>query len=96
MTDDKAASRPPIHMIEAEADNLASLAASVEDRMPQVSELLLEEIARHIGLTFHQPFPRLLPCNCRTVLRKTAPRPSLTQTLSTEFSKPLYSGRCEM
>jgi regulator of nucleoside diphosphate kinase len=46
MTDDKAPSRPPVHMIEAEADNLARLAASVEDRMPQVSELLLEEIAR--------------------------------------------------
>lgn len=46
MTNDTAASRPPIHMLEAEADNLAALAASVEDRMPQVSKLLLDEIAR--------------------------------------------------
>jgi len=46
MTSSKAAKRPPIHMIDTEADALTNLALSVEDRLPQVSELLLEEIAR--------------------------------------------------
>jgi regulator of nucleoside diphosphate kinase len=46
MTNNKAARRPPIHMIDTEADTLTRLAMSVEDRLPQVSELLLEEIAR--------------------------------------------------
>ncbi len=38
--------RPPIHMIEAEADKLTNLALSVEARMPQVSELLMREVTR--------------------------------------------------
>src|SRR3546814_18055705 len=37
---------PPIHMIDTEADTLADLAIGVRDRLPQVSELLLEEISR--------------------------------------------------
>ncbi|HEX7872240.1 MAG TPA: nucleoside diphosphate kinase regulator [Sphingobium sp.] len=41
-----AARRPRIHMIDSEADALTDLAISVEDRLPQVSELLLTEIGR--------------------------------------------------
>ena len=46
MTISKASSRPPIHMIDAEADALTDLAIGAEERAPQVSELLLREIAR--------------------------------------------------
>lgn len=46
MTSSKASRRPPIHMIDSEADRLADLAASVEDRLPQVSALLSQEIDR--------------------------------------------------
>ncbi|MDP5278457.1 nucleoside diphosphate kinase regulator [Sphingomonas sp. DG1-23] len=42
----KAASRPPIHMIDVEADTLTDLALSVERRMPAVSALLLREAER--------------------------------------------------
>ncbi len=37
---------PAIHLIDTEADTLADLAVSIEDRLPQVSELLLREIGR--------------------------------------------------
>jgi regulator of nucleoside diphosphate kinase len=46
MTSTKASRRPPIHMIDTEADALTDLAMAAEDRLPQVSELLLNEIAR--------------------------------------------------
>lgn len=46
MTNAKATKRPPIHMIDTEADALTDLALSVEERLPQVSELLLGEISR--------------------------------------------------
>ena len=46
MTRTRAVKRPPIHMIEDEADAITSLAMSVEDRLPQVAELLLDEIGR--------------------------------------------------
>lgn len=46
MTSKKATRRPPIHMIDTEADALTNLAMGIEDRLPQVSELLLNEIAR--------------------------------------------------
>jgi regulator of nucleoside diphosphate kinase len=46
MTKRKAATRPAIHMIDSEADALADLAIQVEERLPQVSRLLLDEIAR--------------------------------------------------
>ncbi len=39
-------SLPPIHLIDAEADIIADLAISIEDRLPQVSALLLREIGR--------------------------------------------------
>ena len=39
-----AAERPPIHMLEEEAEKLANLALSIEERLPQVSDLLLSEI----------------------------------------------------
>lgn len=42
----KAASRPPIQMIDAEAETLTDLALSVERRMPAVSALLLREAER--------------------------------------------------
>lgn len=41
-----AAKRPQIHMIEDEADKLSDLALSVEERLPQVSELLIRETSR--------------------------------------------------
>ncbi|TNE30341.1 MAG: nucleoside diphosphate kinase regulator [Sphingomonadales bacterium] len=40
------AARPPIHMIDREADALAGLALEAEARLPQVSALLLDEISR--------------------------------------------------
>ncbi|MCG2840062.1 nucleoside diphosphate kinase regulator [Sandaracinobacter sp. RS1-74] len=46
MKSPKAAARPPIHMLEEEAEKLSNLAISVEERLPQVSELLLGEIDR--------------------------------------------------
>lgn len=46
MNSPKAMRRPPIHMIDTEADALADLALSAETRMPEVSRLLLDEIAR--------------------------------------------------
>lgn len=46
MTTKKASRRPPIHMIDTEADALTNLAMGIEDRLPQVSELLLNEIGR--------------------------------------------------
>lgn len=46
MTSTKASRRPPIHMIDTEADALSDLAMAAEERLPQVSELLLNEIAR--------------------------------------------------
>ena len=42
----KAAKRPPIHMIDAQADMIADLAYNAEARLPQVSALLIEEIDR--------------------------------------------------
>ncbi|WP_033073319.1 nucleoside diphosphate kinase regulator [Sphingopyxis sp. MWB1] len=48
MTTRLAARRPRIHMIDTEADALTSLALGHEDRLPQVSELLLGEIDRAI------------------------------------------------
>jgi len=47
-TTSKATRRPPIHMIDTEADALTDLAIAKEDDLPQVSEMLLNEIrARH-------------------------------------------------
>lgn len=45
-TTSKATRRPPIHMIDTEADALTDLAIAKEDDLPQVSEMLLNEIAR--------------------------------------------------
>jgi regulator of nucleoside diphosphate kinase len=42
----KAISRPPVQMIDAEAETLTDLALSVERRMPAVSALLLREAER--------------------------------------------------
>ncbi|WP_150295469.1 GreA/GreB family elongation factor, partial [Sphingobium estronivorans] len=38
--------RPPVHLIDIEAEGLTNLALGIADSMPQVSELLLDEIAR--------------------------------------------------
>lgn len=38
--------RPPIRMIDTEADALTTLAIGAEERSPQVSAMLLDEIAR--------------------------------------------------
>lgn len=46
MTNSKGGKRPPIHMIDSEADTLANLALGAEERLPQVSALLMEEIGR--------------------------------------------------
>ena len=43
MTSKKASKRPPIHMIDTEADALTDLAIGAERRMPQVSALYLRE-----------------------------------------------------
>lgn len=40
------AARPPIHLLDSEADRLSDLAMSIEDRQPEVSALLLSEIER--------------------------------------------------
>ena len=40
------AARPPLHMLAAESDMIASLALQVEHRQPLVASLLLEEIER--------------------------------------------------
>lgn len=46
MMNKKAGRRPAIHMIDSEAETLANMAVAAEERVPQVSELLLEEIER--------------------------------------------------
>jgi regulator of nucleoside diphosphate kinase len=46
MTSAKAGKRPPIHMIDEEAETLAEIALNVESRLPEVSQLLLDEITR--------------------------------------------------
>lgn len=46
MTAQQAEARPPIILIEDEADTLTNLAISVQERHPNVSRLLLEEIDR--------------------------------------------------
>lgn len=46
MANAKAARRPPIHMIDTEAECLSNLALAVEDRLPDVAELLLGELSR--------------------------------------------------
>ncbi|EZP74481.1 GreA/GreB family elongation factor [Sphingomonas paucimobilis] len=46
MTSKKASRRPPIHMIDSEADAITDLAIAAAKRLPQVSAMLLEEIGR--------------------------------------------------
>ena len=46
MTSKKASRRPPIHMIDTEADALTNMAMAAEERLPQVSAMLLDEIGR--------------------------------------------------
>ena len=46
MTTSKATRRPPIHMIDTEADALTDLALAAQGRLPDVSAQLLDEIAR--------------------------------------------------
>jgi regulator of nucleoside diphosphate kinase len=46
MTNTQAGRRPAIQMIDTEADQLTELAIGAEDRFPEVSELLLDEIGR--------------------------------------------------
>ncbi|MES1972902.1 MAG: nucleoside diphosphate kinase regulator [Pseudomonadota bacterium] len=41
-----AATRPQIHMIEEEAEQLSDLALGLQSRLPQVSELLIRETSR--------------------------------------------------
>ncbi len=41
-----AATRPPLHLIDAEADQLYGLATQIEQRMPAVAQMLLAEIER--------------------------------------------------
>lgn len=42
----RATARPPIHMIDEEADALGDLAISVGKRLPHIGQLLLEEVSR--------------------------------------------------
>lgn len=46
MNTHESATRPPIHLIDTEADAIAHLAAHVEERTPEVSAMLLGEIER--------------------------------------------------
>ena len=46
MMTDKAVKRPPIHMIDTEADTLTDLALGAQERSPDVGRLLLDEINR--------------------------------------------------
>jgi len=46
MTSQKRSKRPPIHMIDGEADVLGDLALAAAERSPQVSAMLLDEISR--------------------------------------------------
>lgn len=46
MTTRPSARRPRIHMIDTQADALTTLALAKEDDLPEVCEMLLEEIAR--------------------------------------------------
>lgn len=46
MSNTSAGRRPAIQMIDTEADALTQLAISAEDRFPEVSEMLLDEIGR--------------------------------------------------
>jgi regulator of nucleoside diphosphate kinase len=48
MTD---ASRPPIHLIDSEAERLGDLALAAEARLPEVAALLLREIERACAAT---------------------------------------------
>ena len=48
MASSKAARRPSVHMIDSEAECLSNLALAVEDRLPDVAELLLGEISRAV------------------------------------------------
>lgn len=52
MSDIDRKDRPPIHMLDSEADALAALAIGARQRLPQVSDLLLAEIDR---ATIHRP-----------------------------------------
>lgn len=45
-TKTEATKRPPIQMLESEAERLTDLAISVQDRLPEVSALLIQEISR--------------------------------------------------
>ena len=54
--------RPPIHLIAAESDMVATLALQAEDRYPVVAAMLLEEIER---AELHEPGN--LPVNAVTV-----------------------------
>lgn len=46
MTKQKGGVRPPVHMIDTEADAIADLAIRAQERQPALSELLLGEIDR--------------------------------------------------
>ncbi len=46
MNANKKAARPPVHMIDAQADVLADLAVNVAGRQPELSALLIGEIDR--------------------------------------------------
>ncbi len=48
MSKSRTGKRPAIHMIDSEAESLSNLAMAVEDRLPQVSAMLLGEITRAV------------------------------------------------
>lgn len=61
-TTKSAASRPEIQMIDEEAEKLSNLAIGIEDRFPQVSELLIRETSR---ARLHSP--KKIPANVVTM-----------------------------
>ena len=77
MTNEPAGQRPPIHMIEAEADALWDIALAARAQHPATAALLLQEIERA-----DMPRPETIPARTRS-------SPSSTQTL---LSTPLAGG----
>ena len=45
---DSSEAKPPLHLIDAEADKIYSLAASIEHRQPEVAALLMGELDRAV------------------------------------------------
>ena len=63
---------PAIQMIDTEADVLTNLAIAAEERLPQLSELLLTEIGRATIKTAHTIAPDVVTMHSRVEFRDQA------------------------